>query len=75
MSRNESKEELQDQVFRTKRVLEKTQTPTWDYQKSHTLELDDEMITKLQNESLVVTVFGLQDGPEKFGKLQNAFNK
>lgn len=35
---------------------------------SHTVEIDDEMLLKLQSESLAVAVYGMQDGREKLIK-------
>lgn len=62
-------------VFKTKEIEQKTQKPQWEYKVSHSVDIDEEMLLKLQSESLAVAVFGMQEGREKFGaKLVGAGN-
>jgi len=60
--------------FKSTEISEKTQEPQWDYHCAHVLDIDEELIIKLQSESLAVAVYGMQDGREKFAKLKNAFS-
>ena len=55
-------------IFRTIPVDKKTQEPAWNYRMQHTFEIDDDMLLKMQNESLCVSVFGIQDGLDKYFK-------
>ena len=49
----------------------KTQTPVWDYKGVHLMDIDDDIIMKLQSDSIAVAVMGMQDGREKFaGRLK-----
>ena len=59
-------------MFQTKVVQEKTPNPTWDFKQQHLLDIDDEMLIKLQSDSITVAVYGMQDGREKFKNLQIA---
>ena len=58
-------------LFQTKVVKEKTPNPNWDYKQQHLLDIDDEMLIKLQSDSITVAVYGMQDGREKFKDLSN----
>lgn len=59
--------------FATKIVDKKTQAPLWDYKGVHLMDIDDDIILKLQSDSIAVAVMGMQDGREKFaGKLKIA---
>ena len=57
-------------LYKTKAVDKKTQNPFWDYKGSHLIDIDEEMVMKLQSESITVAVYGMQDGREKFAMLK-----
>lgn len=57
-------------VFQTKTVDQKTVAPSWDYKFSHLLDIDEDLLMKLQTDSITVAVYGMQDGREKFAKLK-----
>ena len=65
MQVKEKKKKLR--VFKTREVEQRTQKPAWEYKVGHTVEIDEDMLLKLQSESLAVAVFGMQEGREKFG--------
>lgn len=54
--------------FRTAVYEKKTQEPDWSYRMSHTFDIDDDMLLKLQQDSLCVSVYGKQDGFDKYFK-------
>lgn len=53
-------------MFQTKVIKEKTPNPNWDYRQQHLVDIDDEILIKMQSDSITVAVYGMQDGREKF---------
>ena len=49
-------------MFKTKTIDQKTDNPKWGYQCNHLITIDEEIILKLQSDSISSAVFGMQDG-------------
>jgi len=67
----EAEAKRKKKVFQTRVHEQKNQSPAWGYSYSHLLDIDDDIIAKLQSESITCAVYGMQDGREKFRKLNN----
>lgn len=61
--------------FKTKTVDQKTQAPSWNYKGSHLMYIDDDILMRLQADSLAGGVYGLQDGREKLSNKSTKLNK
>lgn len=62
-------------LFQTKVVDEKTHNPAWNFKAQHLVQIDDDMLIKLQSDSITVAVYGMQDGREKFLKIKTGTNR
>ena len=58
-------------MFETRVVEEKVPNPSWNFKASHLLEIDEDMLVKLQSDLITVAVYGMQDGCDRLRKKAN----
>lgn len=57
--------------FKTKIIEDKTQSPVWNFMATHYNLIDEEILARLQSDSIAAGVYGQQDGKEKLLALKN----
>ena len=58
-------------MFKTKTIDTKTSNPHWGYRCDHLITIDEEIILKLQSDSITSSVFGMQEGMAATGLNKN----